>query len=51
MASHRGTIRPVSPPTSHSLMCLYLEAVLLREQQTEVLSEKAKCILFHLVRE
>src|SRR6202789_910266 len=42
MASHRGTIRPVSPPTSHSLMCLYVEAVLLREQQTEVLSEKSK---------
>src|SRR6202789_576266 len=40
MASHGGTIRPVSPPTSHSLMCLYLEAVLLHEQQTEVSSEK-----------
>src|SRR6202522_4388612 len=42
MASHGGTIRPVSPPTSHSLMCLYLEAVLLHEQQTEVSSEKSK---------
>ena len=30
MASPRGTILPVSPVTFHSLMCLHLEAVLLR---------------------
>ena len=32
MASHRGTIRPASPLTSNSLMCLHLETVLLHEQ-------------------
>jgi len=32
MASHRGTIRPASPLTSHSLLCLYSETVLLQEQ-------------------
>ena len=40
MASHGGTIRPVSPLTSHSLMCLHLEAVLLLEQQAAVLRER-----------
>src|SRR5271170_160400 len=32
MASYGGTIRPASPLTSNSLMCLYLETVLLHEQ-------------------
>ena len=40
MASHGGTIRPVSPLTSHSLMCLHLEAVLLLEQQAAVSRER-----------
>src|ERR1700679_3457652 len=33
MASPRGTINPVSSLTFHSLMCLHLEAVLLRGEQ------------------
>src|ERR1700678_4140231 len=40
MASHGGTIRPVSPPSTHSLMMRNLEAVGVHEQQTEVSSEK-----------
>jgi hypothetical protein len=36
MASPRGTIHPVSPLASHSLMCLQLEAVLLLEQQAAI---------------
>jgi hypothetical protein len=40
MASPRGTIHPASPITSHSLMCLHLEAVLLREQEVVASREK-----------
>ena len=40
MASHGGTIHHVSPLTSHSLMCLHLEAVLLLEQQAAVSRER-----------
>jgi Carboxypeptidase regulatory-like domain len=40
MASHGGTIRPVSPLTSHSLMCLHLEAILLLEQQATISRER-----------
>ncbi len=42
MASPRGTIRPASPVTAHSLMCLHLEAVLLFEQQTAASRERNK---------
>jgi hypothetical protein len=41
MASPRGTIRPASPTTSHSLMCLHLEAVLLREQEVAASRERS----------
>src|ERR1700732_3270734 len=40
MASHRGSIRPISEVTSHSLMCLQLEAVLLLEQQAAASRER-----------
>jgi Carboxypeptidase regulatory-like domain/TonB dependent receptor len=33
MASYRGTIRPISPPTYHSLMSFYLEAIHSLEQK------------------
>ena len=42
MASYRGTIRPAAPPTSHFLMCLYLEAVLLHERQNQISSEEGE---------
>src|ERR1700733_4221297 len=40
MASPRGTIRPVSSVTFHSLMCLHLEAVLLRGEQAAASRER-----------
>lgn len=41
MASPRGTIHPASPITSHSLMCLHLEAVLLRGQEVAASRERS----------
>ncbi len=45
MASPRGTIRPVSPLTAHSLMCLHLEAAVLFEQQAASSRERNKAHL------
>src|ERR1700722_5783468 len=42
MASPRGTINPVSSLTFHSLMCLHLEAVLLRGEQAAASHERGK---------
>src|ERR1700730_10093115 len=42
MASPRGTINPVSSLTFHSLMCLHLEAVLLRGEQAAASRERAR---------
>jgi hypothetical protein len=42
MASPRGTIHPVSSLTFHSLMCLHLEAVLLRGEQAAVSREQGR---------
>jgi hypothetical protein len=51
MASHGGTIRRVSPLTSHSLMHLYLEAVTLLEKRITSSQEKAlKVRLFDRLR-
>lgn len=42
MASSRGTIRPVSPLAAYSVMCLHLEAALVRKQQIAAASKKNK---------
>ena len=42
MASSRGTIRPVSFSTFHSLMCLHLEAVLLLGAEAKAIRKQDK---------